>query len=125
MAKYKKVLLAEDDMLTTMICEKLFKLSDFAEEIITAGNGQLALDYIQQNTTALPDVIFLDLRMPVMDGWEFIEIYQTLIPGFIREPKLYVLSSTLDPSDLSRAGEYRFVKGIISKPLKKSDLENI
>jgi CheY-like chemotaxis protein len=125
MFKYNKVLLAEDDLLTTMICEKMFKLSNFAENITSVVNGKLALEYIEQNKENLPEIIFLDLRMPVMDGWEFLEKYQHLKANLPAQPKIFVLSSTLDPEDLKRAKDFSFIERIVTKPLSKADLEKI
>ena len=78
----KKVLLVDDDSVTLSLCDMVIKRFTFAEEVDKAQNGQEAIDYFNDivddsnnSNTDVPAVIFLDLNMPVMNGWEFLDIY--------------------------------------------------
>ena len=80
--------------------------------------GQEALNDLQEyvkTTLKLPDVIFLDLNMPVMDGWEFLDSFNS----FFKElnTRIYILSSSIDSRDIARSKRYNLVKGFIAKPL--------
>lgn len=69
------------------------------------------------------DFIFLDLNMPEMNGWEFLDALTEVASLPNRFPKIYILSSSLDPADKARAEIHQFVAGFLSKPLKSADLE--
>ncbi len=129
MPKFNKVLLVDDDPITVLVCERILQFTGFAEKIIPLKNGQEALDYVERYLLnapeQLPEIIFLDLNMPVMDGWEFLEKYQYLKPSSGVMPAVYILSSTVDPEDKSRGLAYAYVRKFISKPLTKEHLNEI
>lgn len=78
---------------------------------------------IELNDPELPDIIFLDINMPIMDGWQFIELYSALIEQHpTKEIKLYLLSSSIDLNDHKKAKALSAVNGFIMKPIKKEDL---
>lgn len=129
MARHKSVLLVEDDPITIMVCERILQLTGFAEEVKSATNGVEAIEYLnhltQTDKSALPSVIFLDINMPVMNGWEFLENFSTIRHYFAEMPLIYVLSSTVDPEDSQRAESFGIVERFISKPLTKDILDSI
>lgn len=128
MRKFNKVLLVEDDPITVMVCDRILKMNDFGSSIITKMNGQEAMNYLHElinNNESLPEVIFLDINMPVMNGWDFLNELKTLKSKIPQLPKVYMLSSTVDPEDSKRSKFYEEVVGFISKPLKKEHLEAI
>ncbi len=127
MAKFTDVLLVEDDPITIMVCERIIKMTLFAENVKSCLNGKIALDYllsIKQNE-ALPKIIFLDINMPVMNGWDFLTELDKVKSYFKELPDIYLLSSTVDPEDYTKAKDFLIVKGFISKPLSKEALEKI
>ena len=127
MAKFTNVLLVEDDPITIMVCERIIKMTSFGENVRSCLNGKIALDYlisIRENGV-LPDIIFLDINMPVMNGWEFLLELEKQKAAFKKFPYIYLLSSTVDPEDFTKAKNFLLVKGFISKPLSKDALEKI
>jgi CheY-like chemotaxis protein len=130
MKKFTTAVLVDDDNVINFINEKTLKLSDFSENIISFQSGEETIKYLSENCHCYNDsevstVIFLDLNMPGMDGWEFLDEIQR-IPEFSKEIcKIYILSSSIDPMDFEKAKEYDIVQDFISKPLTKERLQEI
>ena len=81
-------------------------------------NGQLAIDYLAQvaeDKTRFPHLMLIDINMPVLNGWEFLEAYEKL--GVPQKVDMYMLSSSVYENDIEKAKTYTKVKGFISKPL--------
>lgn len=127
----KLVLCVDDDPITLMLCKMVISKSTFASEIITAQNGEAALNYFDEiirskEITTYPQLIFLDLNMPVMGGWEFLEAFcQKEYETIFKDTKIIVLSSTIDPQDIKRAKSYPMVLDFLSKPITKEILEDL
>jgi CheY-like chemotaxis protein len=128
-----KILCVDDDQITLMLCKKVIERATFANEIITLQNGEEAFNYFKDLSVEIankieveyPKLVFLDLNMPVMDGWEFLDGYrenkfqETFSTNFI------VLSSTIDPLDYNKSKTYPFVIDFIAKPITKEILETL
>lgn len=116
----------DDDPIFVLGTKRLMELSEFAGETMVFSNGELALNAmtnaIAQNRS-LPDVIFLDINMPVMDGWDFLEEFEAL--SGTENVIIYVLSSSVDPADAERARSYPHVKDYITKPLNREKLKEL
>jgi CheY-like chemotaxis protein len=90
------------------------------DEFVSYLEAAKALEYLEGNRNepeALPDVILLDLNMPVVDGWLFLERYEIFKKDLSKDIKIYIVSSSVDDKDISRSQSYASVKGFISKPL--------
>lgn len=115
------ILCVDDDPITLMLCKKVITKHSFSNTIITAKNGEEALEYfnsiINKEENKLPDLIFLDLNMPVMDGWEFLDLFSTNKYSEVNSTKIVVLSSTIDPEDLQKSKKYPMVIDFLSKPI--------
>lgn len=127
MAKFTDVLLVEDDPITIMVCERIIKMTSFAEKVTSCQNGKLAFDYLLslKKEGVFPKIIFLDINMPVMNGWDFLSALEEVQSDFKELPNIYLLSSTVDPEDYRKAKKFLLVKDFISKPLSKEVLEKI
>ncbi|MFV5686774.1 response regulator [Flavobacterium sp. GB2R13] len=128
-----QILCVDDDPITLMLCKKVIIKASFSNEIITAQNGEEALLYFnkikytnsENESRKHPQLIFLDLNMPVMGGWEFLDIFNTYDYSEFNSIKVIVLSSTIDPEDLEKAKSYPMVIDFLSKPITTSILEHL
>jgi CheY-like chemotaxis protein len=88
-----------------------------------------AIDFLKESISSsdfeLPDYIFLDVRMPEMNGFEFLDEIQKLPSDIFSKTKLFMLSSSLDERDVNKALSYSIVKGFLSKPLSEENLKSI
>jgi len=127
MPKFSNVLLVEDDPITIMVCDRIIKMTSFAEKVTSCENGKIAIDYLMsiKESGPLPNIIFLDINMPVMNGWDFLEEFEKVQSGFSQLPRIYLLSSTVDPEDYKKAKSFALVQDFISKPLSREALANI
>ncbi len=128
----KKVFCIDDDLITLALCEMVLKKALFAEEVITAKNGKEGLNYFSalfsKNGTSdktAPQLIFLDLNMPVMNGWDFLEEYLMKYADRLQDTKVVIVSSTVNPEDFSRANRYDIVIDFINKPLTVEGIEEL
>ena len=114
------ILCVDDDPITLMLCKKVITKASFSNNIITAKNGEEAIQYfdsiLNKETDKLPQLVFLDLNMPVMDGWDFLNIFNT--PKYSEvNTKIVVLSSTIDPEDHQKSKNFPMVIDFLSKPI--------
>ncbi len=125
----EKVLCIDDDPISVMLCSKVIERSDFAAQTDSANNGKSALSFLEglvkAETISYPEIILLDLNMPIMNGWEFLEIYERNFASLFTDTKIVVLSSTIDPEDVNRTKEFSSVLTFISKPITKTSLDEI
>jgi len=121
------ILCIDDDPITLMLCKMVITKASFSNEIATAKNGEEALKYFDNLKTNpsinKPQLIFLDLNMPVMNGWEFLESFITVEYSDYHDTKIIILSSTIDPQDLEKSKKYPMVIDFLSKPISKEMLE--
>jgi CheY-like chemotaxis protein len=127
----EQILCIDDDPITLMLCKKVISKSSFSKEIITAQNGEEALHYFntlkynnnKSKTNKKPELIFLDLNMPVMGGWEFLDHFTSSDYSEFNKASVIVLSSTIDPDDLAKAKKYPIIIDFLSKPITQAMLE--
>ena len=113
----------DDDPITLMLFKKVVQKASFSEEIITASNGQDAITQINtinndiSNQKKKPQLIFLDLNMPVMGGWEFIDLFNSSYSLNLNNTKIIILTSTIDPEDIKKSKSYPNVIEFLPKPI--------
>ena len=124
----KKVLTVEDDEVTRLLNRLELEDASFCEEIIEASNGMNALNLFDEialqddSIEQIPEIILLDLNMPVMGGWQFLEAFQIKYPDLIAQTKIFILSSSINPADKERAESEQYVSGFLSKPLDEEQI---
>jgi CheY-like chemotaxis protein len=123
------IMLVDDDPDDIFLHTREIKKAELAVQIIVKENAKQALEYLkeQENSSdgSYPDVIFLDINMPAIDGWEFLEKYSKLDNAFQERVKVFMLSTSSNPADKLRAKQWKFVYDYIEKPLTKNTLEDI
>lgn len=122
------VLLVDDDATFRFIVQTICNKSGLAQVVQESLNGRDAIDYIKENMQEdgnLPDLVLLDLNMPVMDGWEFLDRLPKIVNGRMAELPVVILTSSINTQDRERAQKYPFVKGVFSKPLTAVQLEQM
>jgi len=124
----KKVWIVDDDPVFQMISVKIIQAQKPDYQIESYGNGQEALDALKEchanPEQPFPDVILLDLNMPELNGWGFLEAFQEFEEE-IAHIDLHIVSSSIDPEDLNRAKQNKLVKDFVNKPLNTNTLQSI
>ncbi len=127
--KAKEVLIIDDDEINNFVCSKIINQAGFAEKVQTSLGAREALDLLESKVNDLnddlPDLILLDINMPIMSGWDFLEYYKPLLANSNKNTILMMLSSSVYEEDVSKANAYKEVSGYIAKPLRKEKLEEI
>jgi len=118
------ILLIDDDEPTNFLNKLTLEQSGCARQIRIAQSGREALEYLQQTTTR-PDLIFLDINMPAMDGWEFLERYRSLPAARKADIVLIMLTTSLNPDDEKRTRSIPEVAGFENKPLTQEQLDSL
>ncbi len=120
----KKIILIDDDKDCNFLQKRTILRSGLVSEVEVAQSGEQALDLIR-NSERLPELIFLDINMPGMDGWEFLDELMSEKGGADCGLNLYILSSSLNPDDHKKAESYSLVKGFIPKYLTEERLQEV
>jgi CheY-like chemotaxis protein len=128
----QKVMVVNDNELLLMIAKKVIAISHFAQETITATDGLQALAYFdnlleQKGHSAMdePEFMFLDLHMPGMDGWEFLEIFTEKYQTYFPKLKIAILSASVDMTDMLMLVKYPIVVDFINTAIDETVLNNI
>ena len=128
MKKYKVVLLIDDNEIDNFVSQKIIEKSGFAEKVISVTSASKALELLTSDhfsKNGLPDIIFLDIGMPEMDGFDFLEEYVKLNKIVINNCKVVILTSSIDTDDFNRVKKNKLVKKFINKPLSEKSLKEI
>jgi len=126
MTPNKLTCIIDDDTIYVSLLKKLIQLKKLCDNILVFKNGKEAIDFFK-DSESLPDLILLDLNMPIMNGWEFLEAFSPINKqlGNITTPNLYVVSSSIDPVDSEKAKKIECVRDYISKPISIQNFEQI
>lgn len=131
-SKYKSVMLIDDCEIDNYVNEIIIKRAGFAENVYKHNGALGSLEFLKNiemlNYTAinlLPSVLFLDINMPMLDGFQFLDEFNNFPKLLNKKIKIVILSSSSNPSDIKRASQYKQVVKFLHKPLRKEDLNNI
>ena len=130
--KYKVVMLIDDNEIDNLINQKMIEASSISDNIFTHTGARSAIEFLKNvekmsvgEKSFLPDLIFLDIDMPLMDGFQFLEEFEKLSDKVKEHCRIVMLTSSINPQDLSKAKKSTFVKKYINKPLTQENLEKL
>ena len=116
------VALVDDDKIFQLTASKTIKALQLSDNILQFENGEDALKYLVDNASnseKLPDYIFLDINMPFVDGWMFLQDYASLKQNLRKDISIFMVSSSIDPRDIHRARSIPDVQEYVVKPLSR------
>ncbi|MGN6180657.1 MAG: response regulator [Mucilaginibacter sp.] len=122
--RYNTCLLIDDNYIDNFVTSKILESSNFAENVIIRQSPDDAMESLRTGVIK-PDVIFLDIRMPTMSGFEFLEQYDALNLENKDDIKIFMLSSSLDPNDIKKSMVNKHVLHFLHKPISYQALEEI
>ena len=126
--KLNCILLIDDDEATNFLHKIVIRNAKCAEKVVSVQSGKAALEYLcskEDDEHPQPDLIFLDINMPVMNGWEFLERYKKLPENQKGKIMVVMLTSSLNPDDEVRSREYGEINKFLGKPLTKEMLVEV
>lgn len=123
MKKIDLIYVVEDDPISSYVIKLALQQHAAFKDCIELKNGQVAVDHIVENGNNLPELILLDINMPVMDGWDFLAHFSNLAVS--KNIPVVMLTSSINPDDIEKAKSHHLVKGFLSKPLNKEKLDEI
>ncbi|MBK0383310.1 response regulator [Pedobacter sp. SD-b] len=127
----KKVQIAfiiDDDEVYIYAIRRLIKIQNLCDEILVFTDGQQAVDYLSEHKddiSRLPDVIMIDVNMPILDGWGFIDEFQKMNITETKPMKLFMISSSIDSRDVKKAKEIAIIEKYIFKPITFEELKEV
>ncbi|WP_373057441.1 response regulator [Zunongwangia sp. H14] len=126
MRKIDIACIIDDDPIFVFGAKKIMKFGNFCNSFMVFHNGEEALNNLRPiilSNSRVPDIILLDLNMPVMDGWQFLDEF-IKIPSQ-KEILIYIVTSSIDPEDVERAKSYGHINNYLVKPISIEELQKI
>jgi CheY-like chemotaxis protein len=126
--KYKNVMVIDDNQIDLYIAEKVMETTRFAEKVTCVSSAKEALAYLKplcDLPDELPQLIFLDINMPEMTGFDFLKEYQHLPESIRKKCIIMMLTTSLDENDRKQAEENQFVKRFLNKPLDRDKIAQL
>ena len=124
----KTIFIIDDDNMYQMLLSRTIRKINDQLNIVSFTNGEEALEHFKelfnQNST-LPDLVLVDINMPVLDGWQFLDDLEIIRPGYKNEIPVYLISTSLDENDKNKAQENEYIRDFIIKPLPTEWLDEI
>ena len=125
-------MLVDDSEIDNFINLKMIEGCNFAERVYVHSNGKSALEFLKnlerldsKDGSLFPELIFLDLNMPIMDGFQFVEEFEKIPAKFTASTKIIILTTSLNPNDMERSKRHPHIVKFINKPLSQATLDLI
>ena len=124
-------MLIDDNEIDNLINQKMIEAASIADHIYTHTGARSAIEFLRNMeklevaSKVLPDVIFLDIDMPLMDGFQFLEEFEKLSSATKKLCKIIILTSSINPQDFDRSKKYKSVKLYLNKPLSNGSIQKI
>src|SRR5574343_165359 len=128
MTKINTIYLVDDDDIFQYLTRKVIEETKKVATICEFKNGETAIESIKsaiETKGELPELILLDLSMPIMDGWDFLDELQSIKPMIHSQIIIYIVSSTISPKDIQRVSTYAEVKDYVIKPITKQKFNDV
>jgi CheY-like chemotaxis protein len=122
------IALVDDDKVFQLTASRTIKAANLTDRILQFENGEEALAFLKLHagdSDSLPDVIFLDINMPFVDGWMFLDDYAHLKENLTKQIRIYMVSSSIDPRDIDRAKRNVNVREYVIKPVSREKFEEL
>lgn len=128
MKKFDIACVIDDDEIYTFTIKRIIANSQIAEKTLFFPNGKLGIDFFKEyvhQTDSLPDLILLDINMPVLDGWQFMDEFVKIRPLIQKKVTIYIVSSSIDEADFDKAKTYEHISDFIVKPVSVDKLKKM
>jgi len=126
MAKFDRACIIDDDHIYVYGAKRAMLKTNFCNEVVVYSNGLEALTQLklmQETPEKLPEIIFLDINMPILDGWQFLDEFLYLESS--KKPIIYIVTSSENPVDIEKANQYDMKKNYIVKPISVKKLMSL
>ncbi len=131
-SRYFAVMLIDDNEIDNLINQKMIEASGITKHIYTHTGARSAIEFLKNIEVldglaekVLPDVIFLDIDMPLMDGFQFLDEFEKMNDETTSKCRIVMLTSSINPQDVNKSKKYSYVKKYINKPLSQQNLERL
>ena len=129
--RYRTVMLVDDNEIDNLINQKMIEAASITDNIYTHTGAKSAIEFLKNMEKmdvaekVLPDVIFLDIDMPLMDGFQFLDEFENLSALTRKKSRIVMLTSSINPQDFNRSKKYNNVKMYLNKPLSHDSILKI
>jgi CheY-like chemotaxis protein len=130
--KYRSIMLIDDNEMDNFINQRMIGTSNITEHIYTHNGARSAIEFLKNMekissdiSHEFPEVIFLDIDMPLMDGFAFLDEFDKMKEETKKNCKIIMLTSSINPYDINKSKKYDYVKKYIKKPLSQENIQNL